>query len=169
MKYLKLLILLICISQITTSCNSGAANKPAETNVQGKNHMSMKINGKLWEANNDVSGAFHPKGYDQLIMMAGSFGPKNKDEQTFNINLYNAAGPGVYHLTPETKDDSAVQLGNYTPENYLYGNVLGFDVTVRVIKSSSDPTVIEATFEGTLNGNASDVIKITEGKFYYHE
>lgn len=167
MKYLKLILTTFSLSQLIMSCNSGTASSPANTAEIPGNIMSMKINGVLWEANSNISGAFHPKGYDKLIMMAGSFGPKNKDEQPFNINLYNTPGPGVYHIKDGNKDNSVVQMANFSTENYLYGSILGFDMKVSVTKASSNPTVIEATFEGTLNGNASDVMKITEGKFRY--
>ena len=129
----------------------------------------MKINGKEWTADTEIMGAFHPKGYDKLIMIAGSYGPNNKDEQSFNINIYNASGPGTYLFKTGDKDHRVAQLANLSTENYLYGGILGYDMKVIVTKSSSNPTIIEATFEGTLNGNASDILKVTDGKFYYHE
>lgn len=47
--------------------------------------------------------------------------------------------------------------------------MMGFTMKVNVIKASSAPDVVEATFEGELKGNAGDVLELTEGKFYYHE
>jgi len=38
-----------------------------------------------------------------------------------------------------------------------------------VTAASENPTHIEATFEGELTGNAGDELKITEGKFQYHD
>lgn len=169
MKFIKIIIVILLINQLISSCNSGAATGPAGISSGGKSMLTMKINGREWTADNDIYGAVHPIGYDKLIMIAGSIGPKNKDEQTFNINIYNAPGPGLYHFITGDKDYRVAQLANLSPENYLYGGILGYDMKVNVTKASSNPTIIEATFEGTLNGNASDVMKITDGKFYYHE
>ena len=93
MNYLKIIFTLLLFSQLISSCSSGSANSPANTSTSLKNTLTMKINGKDWTADSEIMGAFHPKGYDQLIMIAGSFGPNNKDEQSFNINIYNASGP----------------------------------------------------------------------------
>ena len=47
--------------------------------------------------------------------------------------------------------------------------MMGFTMQVNLTKASTNPDVVEATFEGELKGNAGDVLKITEGRFYYHE
>ena len=158
------------------SCSSkneaGTADEPtaqASTASAKENHLSMKINGVEWKADNNIFGAFHPKGYNKVIMIAGSKGPKNKDEQPFNINIYNTDGPGVFQFKDGNPDLSVIQLANMSSENYLYGSMMGFSIKVNVTKASTNPDEIEATFEGEMNGNAGDVLKITEGKFYYHE
>ena len=169
MKFIKIIIVILLFNQLISSCNSGSATGPAGISSGGKSMLTMKINGREWTADNDIYGAFHPKGYDKLILIAGSIGPKNKDEQAFNINIYNTTGPGVYNFKTGDKDHRIAQLANLSPEKYLYGGILGYDMKVSVTKATSNPTVIEAIFEGTLNGNASDIMKITDGKFYYHE
>jgi hypothetical protein len=40
---------------------------------------------------------------------------------------------------------------------------------VNITRASKNPTIVEATFQGTLTGVRSDVITITDGKFYYQE
>jgi len=140
------------------------ANKPAAGNT-----LSMKINGVEWKADHNIFGAFHPKGYNLVVMISGSKGPKNKDEQPFNINIYNADGPGIFQFQDGNTDLSVAQLANLSPENYLYGSMMGFTMKVNLTKASTAPDVVEATFEGELKGNAGDVPKITEGRFYYHE
>jgi hypothetical protein len=165
--------LLTAVSLFTISCGDSAGKSNAtpgkeSTPEKTKNHLSMKIDGKLWEADSDISGAFHPSGYNKLIMIAGDKG-SGKTEQAFNINLYNTAGPATFNIANGNADLSVVQLANMSVENYLYGSMMGFNMKVVVTKASSNPTVVEATFEGELGGNASDKIKITEGKFYYHE
>jgi hypothetical protein len=150
--------------QKKTTASTATAVKNAQDNF-----LSMKVNGVAWVADHEITGFFHPKGYNNAIIIAGSKGPKDKNEQSFNINLYNTNGVGNYDFVSGNKDLNEVQLGNLTPENYLYGNVLGFSFHVNVTKASQNPTVLEATFEGILTGNAGDSIKITEGKFYYYE
>lgn len=160
--------MLACGSSTEPGTAAAVAGKSPDE-VSTGNYLSMKINGVEWKADNDIFGAFHPKGYNKAIIISGSKGPKNKDEQTFNINLYNTNGPGTFNIQTGNPDLNVVQLGNLTPANFMYGNVMGFDMKVKVTKASTGPDEIEATFEGTLNGNAGDVLKVTEGKFYYHE
>jgi hypothetical protein len=153
------------------SCGRQAVSSEEKTikSALGDNHLSMKLNDKEWVADSELFGAFHPPGYNKAILMAGSKGPKNKDEQAFNLNLFNVDGPGTYHIKTGNTDLNVVQLANLSPENFMYGSLMGFDLKVTVTKASKDPTVIEATFEGTLSGNASDTLKVTAGRFIYHE
>ena len=146
--------------------NTSVTASPTSSDV---NALTMKINGVEWKADNSIFGAFHPKGYNKAIIISGSKGPKNKDEQPFNINLYNVDGPGTYQIQAGNADLNVAQLANLSPQNYLYGSMMGFNLKVVITKASTGPDEIEATFEGELTGNAGDVLKITEGKFYYHE
>ena len=145
--------------------SAGETGEPSK----GGNHLSMKLNGKGWIGDSSLFGAFHPPGYNKALLIGGSKGPKNKDEQVFSLNLFNIDGPGTYHIKTGNADLSVAQLANLTPENYMYGSLMGFDFTVTVTKATKDPAVIEATFEGSLTGNASDTLKITEGRFSYRE
>jgi hypothetical protein len=153
------------------SCGGQAVSLEEKTikSAQGGNHLSMKLNDKEWVADSDLFGAFHPKGYNKAIIISGSKGPKNKDEQAFTLNLFNVEGPGTYHIKKGNADLSVVQLANLSPENFMYGSLMGFDLKVTVTKAMQDPTVIEATFEGSLSGNASDTLKVTAGRFSYRE
>ncbi len=152
---------------LLSSCDSKSAPEAGSKKSEGKNVLRFKMNGTAWSADSSFLGIFHPPGYNKAILIGGSKGPKDKDEQVFNLNLYNADGPGTYHIRSGNTDLSVVQLANLSPENFLYGSTLGFDLKVVVTKASA--TGIEATFEGTLSGNASDVLTITEGTFSYHE
>ena len=165
---LLLLQILACGSkpqQENTTATPATITDPAPAG----NRLSMKINGVEWKADNEIFGAFHPKGYNKAIILAGSKGPKNKDEQPFNINLYNVNGPGTYQIQTGNPDLNVAQLANLSPQNYLYGSMMGFNLKVVITKASTGPDEIEATFEGEMTGNAGDVLKITEGSFYYHE
>jgi len=163
-----LLQILACGSKPQQDHSASTTDTATETSTAG-NMLSMKINGVEWKADNEIFGVFHPKGYNKAIIISGSKGPKNKDEQPFNINLYNVDGPGTYQIQAGNTDLNVAQLANLSPENYLYGSMMGFNLKVVITKASTAPDVIEATFEGEMTGNAGDVLKITEGKFYYHE
>lgn len=134
-----------------------------------ENHLSMKVNGVEWVADHDVFAAFHPKGYHKAIVIAGSKGPKDKTEQTFNLNIYNADGPGTFHFEQGNPDLSVAQMGNWNPENFICGSMMGYEMRVKVTIASTKPAVVEASFEGELSCNTGEVLKITDGKFYYHE
>ncbi len=162
-------LLIVACSSKTESSTAETPTAEASTASAKENHLTMKINGVEWKADNNIFGAFHPKGYNKVIIISASKGPKNKDEQPFNINIYNTGGPGVFQLKDGNPDLSVVQLANMSPANYLYGSMMGFNMKVNVTKASTNPDEIEATFEGEMSGNAGDVLKITEGRFYYHE
>lgn len=165
----------LCIVAAFSNCNSSqnkggdAASNAPVVKTTATNFLSMKVNGVSWEADHGITAILHPKGYNNALLIAGNKGPKDKTEQTFNLNLYNVSGPGVFDFASGNKDNNEVQLANLSDEHYLYGNVLGFSFHVQVNKASQNPTVLEAGFEGTLTGNTGDSVKITEGKFYYHE
>ncbi len=148
-----------------TSTQPGAK---ADGNAAG-NHLSMKLNGADWIGDSSLFGAFHPPGYNKALLIGGSKGPKNKDEQVFSLNLFNIDGPGTYHIKTGNADMSVAQIANLSPDHFMYGSLMGFDFTVTVTKATKDPAVIEATFEGTLTGNASDTLKVTAGRFLYRE
>ncbi|WP_460558193.1 hypothetical protein [Ferruginibacter profundus] len=172
--YFYSVLLLLFITTGFTRCSAPQAKSgdisAAETAGTSKHsYLSMKVNGVSWEADHDITGIFHPKGYNNAILISGNKGAKDKTEQTFNLNLYNANGTGRYDIIGGNKDNSEVQLANLSNEHYLYGNVLGFSFHARITKAGNNPTELEAGFEGVLTGNAGDTIKITDGKFYYHE
>lgn len=148
------------------SCSKG---KSDDQKSGGKNFLSMKINGVEWVADSEIFGAFHPQGYNKAIIISGSKGPNDANENVFTLNIYETSGTGTYKFSDINTDFSVIQLGNYTPEDFIIGGYYGFDVDVFVTKASKNPDIIEATFSGTLKSNRYDVFYITEGKFYYHE
>lgn len=158
------LFVLSCSSKSESGTSGGIKESGA-----GQNHLSMKINGVYWVADHDVFGAFHPKGYNNAIIIAGSKGPKDSNEQAFNINLYNAGGAGTYHLVTGNPDLHVAQISNWSTENFLCGSSMGFDLRVLVTSASTQPDLVEATFEGKLICNTGEELQVTEGKFYYHE
>lgn len=156
-----------CSSPQTQNSNNATETKVAAT--AGTSSLSMKVNGVSWEADHEVLAVVHPKGYNNALIISGKKGAKDKTEQTFNLNIYNATGTGVFDFAQGNKDNSEVQLANLSDEHYLYGNVLGFSFHVQVTKASQNPTELAASFEGMLTGNTGDTVKITDGKIYYHE
>lgn len=155
------------------SCSNGqktSDTSPGEVSLKtDSNFLSMKINGQLWEADHDIVGAFHPKGYDQLIIIGGSSGKKDKSEKSFTVNIYKTNGPGKYNFVQGNPTLSVAQMGNWSEEEYLCGSMMGFDVSFDVTKASKNPTIVEATFSGKLTCPSGKELLITEGKFYYEE
>ncbi len=162
------LLIVACSSKNEPSA-TGETTAQATTASAKENHLSLKINGVEWVADHDVFGAFHPKGYNKAIIIAGSKGPKNKDEQAFNLNIYNTDGPGTFNFQHGNPDLSVAQMGNWNADNFICGSMMGHNMRVKVITASTKPDMIEATFEGELTCNTGEVLKVTEGKFYYHE
>ncbi len=163
-----ILLILSCSSKNEAGTSGGSSAKSSSASTM-ENHLSLKINGVEWVADHDIFGAFHPKGYNKAIIISGSKGPKNKDEQAFNINIYNTEGPGTFSFKYGNPDLSVAQMGNWNLETFICGSMMGFDMRVKVVTASTNPDVLEVTFEGELTCNTGDVMKVTEGKFYYHE
>lgn len=172
MKSLNIYIIVLLFSTVF-SCSNSSKSTPSTTvsdsNSNNKNYLSMKINGKDWIADNEIFAAFHPKGYNNAIIIAGNKGKKDKDQQAFNLNLFNTNGPATFNIKDGNKDFNVVQFGALSAENYLCGSMMGFDMKVIVTKASSTPDIIEATFEGKMTCSSGEILNITNGKFYYHE
>ncbi|MCC6562999.1 MAG: hypothetical protein IT478_16715, partial [Xanthomonadales bacterium] len=64
---------------------------------------------------------------------------------------------------------SVAQSANYTPERFLAGSMMGYDVVVDVHVAEAAPAHIEDEFNGTLTGNDDVVMKIEDGRFVYRE
>ncbi len=163
-------LLIALIIAVSTSCSSKKSSDAPE-NVNNANYLTMKINGKVWRADNGIFGAFHPNGYNNAIIMSGNLG-QGATQQAFTINIYNTTGPATYTFAnmPNGVDRNVAQLGGVSAQNYLYGGLTGiYNMIVTVRKATKTPSVVEATFEGTLTGVKGDVLTITEGKFYYQE
>jgi hypothetical protein len=171
MKLFSKISVFLLITITLNSCVSNNSNTPTSASAKENttNYLIMKINGKEWKADSEIFGAFHPPGYDNAIIIAGSKRPKDKNEQAFNINLYKTNGTGVFQLQNGNKDGNVIQLAGLTEQNFMYGSMMGFNVKLTITKASKNPTIVEARFEGELTGNASDKLIITDGKFYYHE
>lgn len=170
----KMIFSLLSIILIFSCGNSSKHSKPttiaeSDSISEGNNLLSMKINGVEWKSDNEIFGAFHPKGYNNAIIISGSKGKNDKDEQSFNLNLFNTNGPGTFDIKNGNTDLNVVQLANLSAENYLCGSMMGFEMKVIVTKASSNPEQIEATFQGKLTCSSGEILDITEGKFYYKE
>jgi hypothetical protein len=144
------------------STSAAAAGSAA---AQHADQLSMQVDGVPWSADHDVFGAFHPAGYEQALIVAGSFGPKDANEQGFNLNLYRIGGPGRYTVRSGNAEGHVAQLANYSAERYLAGGPFGFDVQVDVIAAS--PERIEVRFAGTLTANDGTRLTLSDGHFVY--
>lgn len=159
-----------------SSCGGGSSSgAPAQQEAgaasagsaapQPANQLSMRVDGVAWHADHDVFGAFHPPGYERALIVAGSLGPKDANEQAFNLNLYRIDGPGRYTVRSGNAEGHVAQLANYTPDRFLAGGPFGFDVQVDVIAAS--PERIELRFAGTLTANDGTRLTLSDGHFVY--
>lgn len=168
-------LLLVLASATLLSCDRAPAPTGNPTDVVATsvpvsaNALSMRIDGTPWIGDHNLFGAFHPTGYERALIIGGSHGPKDRDEQVFTLNLYGIDGPGRYEFKTGNASASVVQIANLSSERYLAGSLLGFDFVVDVRTASHTPTVIEATFSGTLTANDGSQIQISEGQFSYRE
>lgn len=160
-------LLLAACSEPPTTASTGPA--PVAATTATTNRLSMRVDGVEWIADHDLFGAFHPPGYNRALLVAGGRGAKDASEQTLNINLFGIDGPGRYAIRSGDPNGNVAQLANYTPERFLAGSMMGYDLVVDVTVAQASPTHIEATFSGTLTGNDSVAMTIEEGRFVYRE
>lgn len=149
----------------------GGAQSGARLDGAARNsrQLSMLIDGVEWRFETEVFGAFHPIGYNQALLISGTHGRKDADEKTFNINLYGVPGPGTYRVRSGNVEGNVAQIGNFSRDEYLAGNVMPFDLTVVVEQAQSDPTRIRASFSGFIDTNTERRLKIDRGVFDYAE
>lgn len=178
---------LVCVLALLTGCdrqatspsspspNENGAQTVGTTGADGKSTpqsattLHMHIDGVEWIADNSLFGAVHPNGYDRAVMISGSKGPKDANEQAFNINLYGIDGPGTYFVKSGNANDHVAQISNLSPERYLAGGPMGFDLKVEVARMAATPALIEARFEGTLTASDGVTLSISKGEFRYTE
>ena len=147
-----------------------AAAAPAPAPVAVGNVLTMTLDGKPWTADREIFGAFDPPGMARQLIMSGSFGPKDANEQTFNLNVARVDGPGRYVVrTREASVGNAAQVANLSRDRYLVGGALGFEITVDVDVLARNPTCIDARFSGTLTANDGATVVVADGRFRYSE
>jgi hypothetical protein len=174
------LVVLLCAA-LAAGCSNDAAVPPPVTTAPAAaapapppaaagNVLTMTLDGKPWKADREIFGAFDPPGMARRLIMAGSFGPKDANEQTFNLNVAGVDKPGRYVVrTREASVGNAAQVANLSRERYLVGGALGFDVTVDVDVLARNPTRIDARFSGTLTANDGATVVVADGRFRYSE
>ena len=99
--------------------------------------LRMRIDGVEWTADHNLFGVVHPPGYDRAVLMAGSHGPKDANEQAFNINLYGIEGPGRFRVRSGNTENHVAQISNLSPERYLAGGPMGFYLNVDILRLSA--------------------------------
>lgn len=156
-------------SREATSAVASAASTPESALAAAPVAASLRmtIDGVEWTAEHDLFGAVHPLGYDRSILIAGSRGGKNPQEQAFNLNLFGIDAPGRYRVTSKDPKTGAAQIANLSAERYLAGNVFGYDLEVEIVRFSKNPDRIEARFSGTLNANDGAKVELRDGRFLY--
>lgn len=166
----------IAVSLLVSCGNAGEQLKTSgetESSSGKGNYMTMKIDGKEWKA--DLVEA----GYLGEILAIGGKKGNGSTQQEFNISLTKATGAGTFTISNanasadgskrQTSQDVA-QLANLTVTNYLCGGLMqGNQLTVVITKASKSTQEVEGSFSGTMQCVEGNMIRITDGKFYYHE
>lgn len=176
------LLLTACAAPAPPAANAGAtstvipsATAPATAvlapQAQG-NQLRLTLDGKPWQADRDFFGAFHPPGMDRAVVMAASLGPKDRHEQTFNLNLFGVTGPGRYTASGNTLSlkgisSSQIQLANLSEQRYLVGGPFGYTVEVDLLQAGGG--TIEARFQGQMTASDGQDLRVSDGYFLYRE
>ena len=127
----------------------------------------MRIDGVEWVAVQDLFGAVDPTGHDRSVIIAGSRGGKNANEQAFNLTLLGIDAPGRHRVTSARPASGAAQISNLDAQRFLAGNLFGYDLEVELLRRSTNPDVIEARFSGSLTANDGSQVRISDGHFAY--
>lgn len=161
-----LLLLAACGSTTppTPPATSAAATPAAAPAVAASGQqIRMKVDGVEWSADREIFCTVAPPALGGVLIVSGSRGPKDANEQTFNLNLSGVEGPGTLKLAGGGSTTHAIQLANLDAERYLNGGAMGFDVTVEVVSLVRDPAQVELRFAGTLNSSAGKPLRIEDG------
>ncbi len=154
----------------TTLTEGGQATATAPAVAATSNAMlRMTIDGKPWQADQAINAMVDPPTMDRTILISGSLGPKDANEQLFSLILSGVDGPGTVRLQSEVPERGVVQIANLSAERYLAGSILGYDVQVEVTQYSKVPVLIDARFSGSLTANDGTKLDIGDGHFRYSE
>jgi len=166
---------IILLGLILLSCGnkpseSGTKTSVSESQKKASNSLTMKIDGIEWAADSKIFGSYDYKGYEKQITIGGTSDAGTNSEKVFDINLHNTTGIGEYHIVDDNKDLNTAIFNNFKEgEEDVCGLQFGIDLIVKVTKASKIPSIVEATFSGTLTCGSNRILAITDGKFYYHE
>lgn len=154
----------------TTLTEGGQAAQTAPTVAATSNAtLRMTIDGKPWKADHAIEAMVNPPTMDRTILINGSLGPRDANEQAFTMILVGVDGPGPVRLQSDVPERGVVQMGNLSAERYLAGSIQGYDMQVEVMRYSKVPVLIEARFSGSLTANDGTKLDIGDGYFRYSE
>ncbi|HRD80929.1 MAG TPA: hypothetical protein PLZ12_09800 [Saprospiraceae bacterium] len=152
----------------TVACShQGKTPKTENTAAAGASdsYLTMKINGKDWVAEEDITGNLGLMGPGQFGL--GGVKIVNGEEQHLSIAIQNVNGPGTY----QTIAEQVYNVAQYAVSQQSNGDVKIFksqkdgQFTIKITKVDGFNT--EGTFSGTLPGwlGTTESVVITEGKF----
>lgn len=147
-----------------TPASEAGGPTPATAAVDAAgNLVRMRVDGVEWSADRDIFCTIAPPALGDVLIVSGSRGPKDANEQAFNLNLTGVAGPGKVRLAGGGSTTHVIQLANLDAQRFLNGGAMGFDVTVEVVSFARDPARIELRFAGTLQSSAGKPLRIEDG------
>jgi hypothetical protein len=146
-----------------TRAETPAAAATTQPPATAGNLIRMRVDGVEWAADREIVCMVDPPGMGTLLIVSGSKGPKDANEQTFNLNLTGVSAPGRIQLAGGGSTTHVIQLANLDERRFLNGGAMGFDVTVDVVAISAAPAMVEARFSGTLGSSAGAPLVIEDG------
>lgn len=170
---MKNILFLSFIGLLATVACSHQEKAPKTENAAFANasdsYLSMKINGKDWAADQDITGNLGLLGPGQFGL--GGFTINNGEEQHLSIAIHNVSGPGTY----QTGVEQVYNVAQYAVSQQSNGDVKIFksqkdgQFTIKITKVDGFNT--EGTFSGTLPGwlGTTEAVVITEGRFRTRE
>lgn len=158
----------------STPTEGAAVTAPAALATRSKsstavNTLQLKLDGREWHADRAIEAMVDPPGFDHMLIISGSYGPKDRNEQAFNLNLTGVQAPGRYVIKGGNAVGSAIQLANLSPERFLIGGTLGADVVIEVTTLQRAPVAVEGRFSGTMTANDGTALRVEDGRFSYRE
>ncbi len=139
---------------------TGKSERPGPGKHRSVGSLSFKLDGVLYEADNDHAKAWTTSQTPLAMLMA-----KNSTGLSVSMQIMNINGKGFYKLDGDSKGTVNFTIGGKT---YWTRSVMGdnyLDLTVTDTKNQATVILLTGTFEGVLEDKDGNKVKVTEGKF----
>ena len=141
----------------------------SEAAATSQNQLSMQIDGVEWGFDKELMGGINPISDKPEILISGSRGANDASEQTFAVIIHGANAPGAYRVKSGDGSQSNFQISGISEQEFLAGNMMPFDLSVIVTEVGVNPMRLRATFEGSIDTNTGNTLRISRGIINYQE